>query len=299
MNLVYTPYTLLEDAWGSNFDSDMKKKKPKKSSKKQSDPLCELYNKRYKKIKKPFYSKDSDMMENDYFNQVHSFKGPKDNNMYHGYKDDDFTRLVNSERQQTNTLMINENGHCIDSYNSTDKLNNSPSSSKATRKKPKKSKKKVTFSIEPEDEDDMYLQQALQEEEEQSEDNDLDEMVPSESFEDIIDTKQNDFDRIYSNVYEETDDELDYEESDELMKMTKSRGKVCEENVHQKSISELIEDEIKNNSYLKSLHRDRQTTFVDERQYLDLLMYMFSGVILIFIMEQFIQIGIKMKTPIY
>ena len=298
MTLVYTPYTLLEDAWGSNFDNDHKKKKSKKSSKKSSDPLCELYNKRYKKIRKPFYNKDSDMLENEYFHQVHSFKGGKDNNMYFGYKDDDFTRLANAERQQTNTLMIDENGHCIDTYNSADKLNNSPSSKKKKQKaKPKK--KKVTFNIEPEDEDDMYLQQAVLNEEQEEENIDEDEyldMIPSESFEDIVDTQQNSFDRIYSNVYEETDDELELEEE----ASPKRKERVCEENtISEKSISELIEDEIRKNSYLKSLHRDHHATFVDERQYLDLLMYMFSGIILIFILEQFIQIGIKMKTPIY
>ena len=298
MTLVHTPYTLLEDAWGSNFDNDTKKKKTKKP-KKQSDPLCELYNKRYKKIKKPFYNKDSDMLENDYFHQVHSFKGGKDNNMYLGYKDDDFTRLANAERQQTNTLMIDENGHCIDTYNSVavDKMNNSPSAKKRNTMK-KKKPKKVTFNIEPEDEDDMYFEQAIlsEEQEEQENDYDINELIPSESFEDIVDTQQGSFDRIYSNVYEETDDELDLEESEDVLK---NEPVVCEENVSQKSISELIEDEIKKNSYLKSLQRDRQVAFVDERQYLDLLMYMFSGIILIFIMEQFIQIGIKMKTPIY
>lgn len=298
MTLVYTPYTSLEDAWGSNFDNDNKKKKSKKSTKKSSDPLCELYNKRYKKIRKPFFKKDSDMLENEYFHQVHSFKGGKDNNMYFGYKDDDFSRLANTERQQTNTLMINENGHCIDTYNPVDKLNNSPSKSKKTKAKPKK----VTFNVEPEDEDDMYLQQAVLSEEQleldpiddANEDEYLD-MIPSESFEDIVDTQQSSFDRIYSNVYEETDDELELEEE-----VPVRREKVCEEKkLSTKSISELIEDEIKKNTYLKSLQRDRQAVFVDERQYLDLLMYMFSGIILIFILEQFIQIGIKMKTPIY
>jgi hypothetical protein len=36
----------------------------------------------------------------------------------------------------------------------------------------------------------------------------------------------------------------------------------------------------------------------NERIYLDLMLYTISGVILIFIMEQFIQIGMKIKTPI-
>jgi hypothetical protein len=145
----------------------------------------------------------------------------------------------------------------------------------------------------------MYLQQAVLNEEQEEENIDEDEyldMIPSESFEDIVDSQQNSFDRIYSNVYEETDDELELEEE----APPKRTEKVCEENtISQKSISELIEDEIRKNSYLKSLHRDHHATFVDERQYLDLLMYMFSGIILIFILEQFIQIGMKMKTPIY
>ena len=281
-----------------NFNIKNKKKKNKKTTKKSTDPLCELYNKRNKKIKKPFYKKDSDMLENDYFDQVHSFKGGKDNNMYLGYKDDNFSRLANAERQQTNTLMIDENGHCIDTYNTVGKYNNSPSApKKSTMKKKKNPKKKVSFSIEPEDEDDLYFEKAiLSEEQDQDNEYDYTDMIPSESFEDIIETQQDSFDRIYSNVYEETDDELEIEEE-----ITKPKEKVCEEEKDntQKTISELIEDEIKKNSYLQSIQRDRQVAFVDERQYLDLLMYMFSGIILIFIMEQFIQIGIKMKTPIY
>ena len=257
MTVIYTPYTSLEDAWGTNFNK--KTKKTKKSSK--SDPLCDLYNKRYKKIKKPFHTKDSDMMENDYFNKVHSFNGEKDLNMYYGYKDDDFTRLVNEERQETKNMIIDDN--CIDT----------------NAKKKHKKKKKVRFSIEPEDEDDVYLQQAITDESEQS-------------FEEAIDTQQHSFDRIYSNVYEETDDELIEEES----------GHLSEEATSKKSLSQLIEEEINNNTYLKSLRKKNTQDvipFVDERQYLDLLMYIFSGIILIFMMEQFIQIGIRMRTPTY
>lgn len=258
MTVIYTPYTSLEDAWGSDFNKPDKKKKTKKSGK--SDPLCDLYSKRYKKIRKPFYAKDSDMLENDYFNKVHSFNGAKDLNMYYGYKDDDFSRLVNEERQQTNNMIIDEEGQCINTH-------------------PKKAKKKkVRFMIEPEDEDDVYLQQAITNEDE------------SHNFEDVIDTsQQQSFDHIYSNVYEETDDEIIEEES-----ISSSKEPIG------KTLSKLIEEEINNNSYVKSLHRKNDSIpFVDERQYLDLLMYIFSGIILIFMMEQFIQIGIRMKTPSY
>ena len=117
--------------------------------------------------------------------------------------------------------------------------------------------------------------------------------LSSQSFDDVVDSRQDSFDRIYSNVYEETDDEISFEEE---------VTKVHEESKSEKSISQLIEEEMKKNGYLKavqSLNNDRPIEFVDERQYLDLLIYLFSGIILIFIMEQFIQIGIKMKTPIY
>ena len=117
--------------------------------------------------------------------------------------------------------------------------------------------------------------------------------LSSQSFDDVVDSRQDSFDRIYSNVYEETDDEISFEEE---------VTKVHEESKSDKSISQLIEEEMKKNGYLKavqSLNNDRPIEFVDERQYLDLLIYLFSGIILIFIMEQFIQIGIKMKTPIY
>lgn len=281
MTLLSTSYTSLEDAWGSNFDHDHKKKKTKKISKKSTDPLCELYSKRYKKIKKPFYSKDSDMKENDYFNQIHSFQGERDDNLYYGYKDDDFTQMVNKERQQTNSLYIDEEGHCIDTHNTPKKAS----------KKKTKSKKKVSFNIEPQDEDDLYLERAVSTEEEEEELRDMG--LSSQSFDDVVDSRQDSFDRIYSNVYEETDDEISFEEE---------VTKVHEESKSEKSISQLIEEEMKKNGYLKavqSLNNDRPIEFVDERQYLDLLIYLFSGIILIFIMEQFIQIGIKMKTPIY
>ena len=128
MTLIYTPYTSLEDAWGSNFDNDTQvdtfkgSKKKMKVKKTKNDPLCELYSKRYKKMRKPYYSKDSDMIENDYFSKVHSFKGDKDLNMYYGYTDDTFSRSVNSERQQRTDLTIgDEEGQCVDTNRSLKK----------------------------------------------------------------------------------------------------------------------------------------------------------------------------------
>ena len=156
------------------------------------------------------------MKENDYFNQIHSFSGERDDTLYYGYKDDDFTQLVNKERQQTNSLFIDEEGRCIDTHNVPKKT------TKKTKKATKDHKKKVTFNIEPEDEDDVYLQQAVSTEEEEEEQYEVD--VPMQSFEDVVDSQQDSFDRIYSNVYEETDDEMTFEEESSPRK-----GTVCEE----------------------------------------------------------------------
>lgn len=278
MTIFYTPYASLEDAWGTNFDKDIKKKKSKKESK--SDPLCELYGKRYKKIKKPFHTKDSDMMESDYFNKVHSFNGEKDKNMYSGYRDDDFSRLVDDGRHATNGLILDDNnGKCIDTYSTSKKS-----------KKQRLLQKQVRFEIEPEDEDDLYLQQAIPDEEHEYNNQDFDETVGN--------TNQHDFDRIYSNVYDETDDEV---VEDELNHISEEASHSSSSKSSDKSMSRLIEEEVHNNSYLNALqHKNNNNVhFVDERQYLDLLMYIFSGIILIFMMEQFIQIGIRMKAPLY
>jgi hypothetical protein len=272
MTVIYTPYTSLEDAWGPNFKNDKPEKKKKSKHSKQNDPLCDLYSKRYKKVRKPFYTKDNDMIENDYFDKVHSFKGEPDLNHYYGYKDDDFSRLVNKERQKTNNMILDDTGQCIDT-----------NSMKKSFTKPRT--KKVKFHTEEEeDDDDVYLRNAIATEEQEE-----DVLANSQGFDEIVDAKQSSFDRIYSNVYEETDDELVEEELHNVTKDCSS-----------KSLSQMIEEELKNNSYLQLINKERQqVAYIDERQYLDLLMYIFSGIILIFMMEQFIQIGIRMKPPTY
>lgn len=250
MTVINTSYTSLEDAWGSNFDLEHNNKKQKKK-KSKPDPLCDLYAKRYRKAKKPYSSKY------EYVDKYRSYNKERDEANYFGYGDNnEFTKIVNPERQKTSFLTLDDellDEQCID-------VNNIP------KKKTNKKKKKVHFDLKPEDEDDVYLQKAVNEESEFH-------------FDDIVNTNQKSFEKIYSNVYEESDDEIDeeiYEESED---------------------SPLIEEELKRSTYINSLRENNiNNTFVDERQYLDILIYILSGIILIFMMEQFIQIGMRLKS---
>lgn len=98
----------------------------------------------------------------------------------------------------------------------------------------------------------------------------------------VIQEESTDFKKIFSNVYDESDDEVQME----------CEPRVTSERDDLRSISRLIEEEFQKYNF-----NPNRECFVDERQYLDLMMYTLSGVILIFMMEQFIQIGMKLKTP--
>lgn len=287
MTYVYSPYTSLEDAWGLTemepIEKKKKQKKPKVHQPKRNpsnrgglpdDPLCELYGNRYKKLRKPFYTKDSDMLENEIFNKVHSYKEDEDNRLYYGYKDEKPKRRNNKDQR------------CVSTHNDVEVY------------KPKHKKK--AYDVDPHDDDDLYLQAA----------------IASRSKMHGNKKEDDSFKKIYDNVYEDTDDEYVHDEEEECVYReepeTITQNVTHEETddiVHdcalRKSLAEMIEEELKNSAYLKTLHNHEESNklnesnvFVDERQHLDMLLYVFSGIILIFVMEQFIQIGIRIKSPL-
>lgn len=64
-------FSTLEDAWGSPFSTNDKtkvenSKRKQNSSKKNKDPLCELYGKRYSKISKSYTDMDNDDFSNNF-----------------------------------------------------------------------------------------------------------------------------------------------------------------------------------------------------------------------------------------
>jgi hypothetical protein len=91
---------------------------------------------------------------------------------------------------------------------------------------------------------------------------------------------------IYEEVYDEDDDNY-------LTQNTKS-----DEESRRANINKYIDEEIENEIVQlpkRNISRNSPTTDVN-RQVLDLSIYTLSGIILIFMMEQFVQIGVKIKT---
>jgi hypothetical protein len=283
MTIINTNYTTLEDAWGSNFDKNVSKKnkRNKKNAAVSSkpDPLCELYSRRLKKARKPY---DNDKYTSD--EKYRAYKG-HDRALYYKYDDDDFPSLVNPERQKTSFLTVDDELNAMalntdfdesfDNSNQCIDVNNLKRVSTATTKRKNKKDKKVHFNVVPEDEDDVYLQEAILQEE-----NPYEEMELSE-------TAQQRYEKIYANVYEETDDEGLDDKLNDLSITTECDDKL------------LIEEEMRRNAHIQTLQNllSKQNDFTDERQYLDIILYILSGIILIFMMEQFIQIGMRLKSP--
>lgn len=130
-------------------------------------------------------------------------------------------------------------------------------------------KKGVRFNIETEDEDDVYLHNAIKDER----------ILNGQAFhdeEDLMDFKEiNSRKQFYDDVYESDNEDYDLPEEQHVG--------IEEERVYYKDDS-LSKNKIYYNQYK------------DERQYFDLLIYILSGIILIFMMEQFIQIGMRLKN---
>jgi len=164
MTVINTNYSNLDEVWGTPFEKTKKKK-----TKPPTDPLCTLYGKRYSKLLKPFGSKGSTPLDDEYVHRYGLFEGDntQTDTQYYGYEDAKrYNRNVNKQRQQNMDLQIDEeseiNYKCMDL--SARKQKNDKRKSQANKQKPKPKKKQVMFDISPEDDDEIYLQQAVQQE---------------------------------------------------------------------------------------------------------------------------------------
>ena len=294
MTVINTNYSSLEDAWGDNFDVSAVTKKHRKSKKdtetSSSDPLCELYGRRYRKIKKPYGTKSSTPLDDEYVHRYNVYKGD-DRRHYYGYDDDDYSKLMDSSRQDTNLLIVDPqndaNERCVD-VNAIPMKRSSRNISKSKSSR-KKTTRKVRF-IEPEDEDDVYLQNAITSSQEDGMNDDVD-LSERTTFDEEMASKRTMFDRIYSNVYNESEDETDVLGEDD------ANGTNLDSIDTEDDDLKLIAKEVRRKSQVAQA---RTGEFLEddnnkERNYLDFIIYILSGFILIFMMEQFIQIGIQMR----
>jgi hypothetical protein len=288
MTLLNSSYTTLEEAWGKQYTSKPKKTKKKKEN---IDPLCELYGQRLKKIKKPFSDNKSTLSE-----QFKPFDGG-DESYYYGYDDDHkFKRMNNKERQKTGLLMVNEEDEQCFKTIPNNSLFVSP---KLTRQAPKPSSvrfEELDEEFEQEDykqeDDEIYTENIFEDNIPNifEEDNDYEDNI---DFNEVLNSKQNDFEKVYTNVYDETEDETENSNDDRIDKKTIRDKHMLQQTVN----TPFIEEELKRCNYMND-RKQRNCEFRDERHYLDLVIYVLSGIILIFMMEQFIQIGMRLR-PYY
>lgn len=297
MTVINTNYSSLEDAWGDNFDMTAGTKKHRKSKKdttsQSSDPLCELYGKRYRKIKKPYGTKSSTPLDDEYVHRYNVYKGD-DRRHYYGYDDDDHSKLMELSRQDTNLLIVDPendaNERCVD-VNAFPMKRSSRNASKSKSSRKKTASRKVRF-IEPEDEDDVYLQNAITSSQEEDVNDDVDVSEHTTTFDEEMVSKRTMFDRIYSNVYNESEDETEVLEEDGTNGTTFDSVDTEDDDD-----LKLIAKEVKRKSQVAQSRTGelQWNEHNKERNYLDFIIYILSGFILIFMMEQFIQIGIQMR----
>lgn len=315
MSYLNINYSTLEDAWGRNFE---------KKHKKNSKDLCNLYNKRHSAIYKPYKTTQDPA-------HVKPIYSDEDYVKYYGYKDGrpfrknnnnvtkykvniPFTKKNNLYKEPiiTNNYISDEEEYdeepvqkqfsiknkdkCIDNkpYVRTpfSYIDNDDSSYK-------KRTTKYPILVEQEDDDDEYEQYNHYLQEPDVENEIPNELQPSNAAQKTkylyeIDYTDEDFDSYFKPNFNGADIETSFD-TNHMKEGCKSDDYVySEENDDQydkiirSTLRETYTDPI-----LKDFKKPRASK---EKIHLDLALYTISGIVLIFILEQFIQIGMKIKN---
>lgn len=279
MTIVNTSYSTLIDAWGEDFSGSYSTKKSKKKNKK--DPLCGLYSQQYNDTLLPYTNRPKFINSPKYPNKYTLTQ--EDYDKYYGYSDiRKYSRnnapLKNTVSQRSTIkhsvpvkttepiYKVNDNDDEY-FYDNDDEdahyyINNEP---KKKTKKEKKKKKKIIF-------DDQIYQNYVDEE--------LEEYPPSymneKDNEKQADNEQDD-NKIIENVSIASDDS----ESDI----------VSEEDEEVREKTYVYPEQEQDMSQYNYISKDTDNS----RVYLDFAIYSMSGILIIFMMEQFVQIGINIK----
>lgn len=318
MSYLNINYSTLEDAWGSNFEKSKKKSK--------QSHLCNLYQKRNNRVYKPYktvqdsthirpiyededytkyhgykdgrpYSRKANRLAK--YNLEFPYKGIKKSNVYVSDEEDEpeineelyeesfepiiTTTKVNRRQSRTPNMITN--------YRYIDEEDDNMSPTPVSRH----------YIVEEEDEHEFspLLPKSVVEEEEKYERYDTNVPIHKNSGSSMKKRIDRSFIRRQPLEEEDTDDEFEeYLVSKVPAKQIATPSRVHEEEDYDeimRSLSEEIMTEEEEN-YVSKKKTKRPKT--NERVVLDIILYTISGVLLIFIMEQFIQIGIKIKTPI-
>ena len=306
MTIINTGYSTLQDAWGEDFN---KKKKTKKT---KNDPLCDLYSKQFAKSLPPYTTSKT---HNTSPNYPKEFKlNQHDYDKYYGYSDaKQFQRTrkeLRNSNANNNKKKFNIDGyldkkyiystvnhdepehneyHPQQKYNVISRKNmknSKKSNSKSHKNQHAKTIHKCHVSKLPNTEEKFermyYPKQDTHDKNEYIEiDEKLNNYLEEEEEEEEEEETQQSRQHINNMLDEELNDDLDEEDLDE-------------EDLNEEDIDEEQYPKIKKYTLVKNKNKNKNKN-QNERQFLDTAIYSLSGVILIFMMEQFVQIGINMK----
>lgn len=316
MSYLNINYSTLEDAWGGNFE-----KKIKNKTKNNSKDLCDLYKKRHSGIYKPYKT----VQEPSDIKPIYS---EEDYVKYHGYKDGRPFSKKNTHstkykvdlpfENQAEPIITNNYTSDEDDYsndNDIRKFKNTIDHNKCNKSNQqyirtpfsyidnddtsyKKRTTKYPILVQQEDDDDEeYTNTHLLEPE-------IDNHNPNELQPSNL-TKNNQ--HLYEVDYNDDDFDSYFKPSD-----LNNKGADIDTNLstkYMKKICDYVESEENNDQYDKIIRSTLRETYTDpyykdsykktknnnEKIHLDLALYTISGIVLIFILEQFIQIGMKIK----
>lgn len=335
MSYLNINYSTLEDAWGSNFEKSKKKKQSdvcnmynKKNSAKTLRPYKSFQESSHIK---PIYE-DDDYTKYYGYKDGRPFSRKKNKlskyNLKFPYKRPSISNYYISDEEDVDEENIDEEEEYIyeESFKPIKPIIQSKNAFKVTKKKSTKQPTLVraNFSYIDEDYNDSltHKKPIIIEEE-----NDYDDYTQEEES-NILKKKVNPAFKkqtkrqIYLTQPEEEEDNDDYfskittfeknDESDEEFDTYLSSKKKQNKYVYDEEDDRDEYDKIMQSVYEENTPKRRYITDEEdddfkfkpskkkmtERVFLDLMLYTISGVILIFIMEQFIQIGIKIKTTI-
>ena len=332
MSYLNINYSSLEDAWGSNFEKSKKKKHPdvcnvynKRNSTKTLRP--------YKSFQESSHIKP--IYEDDNYTKYYGYKdgrpfSRKSNklskyNLKFPYKRASISNHYISDEEDVGEEYINEEEENIyeESFEPIKPIIQSKNTFKrASPKQPTLIRTNFSYIDEERNDNLTYKRPIVIEEENDNEDYIQEEVssnlrkrvsptfkqrarkhipltqpeVEDEDYFTNIHTNyesEEEFDTYLSTkkkqpVYHEDDD-------DEYNKIIQS---VYEEHTQKKRYKHIADEELEEEDLDENFKIKTSKKKMKERVFLDLMLYTISGIILIFIMEQFIQIGMKIKTTI-
>tara|TARA_Y100000389_G_scaffold90039_1_gene86576 strand:- start:926 stop:1918 length:993 start_codon:yes stop_codon:yes gene_type:complete len=330
MSYLNINYSTLEDAWGSNFEKSKKKKNSdvcnvynKRNSTKTSRPYKsfqesshikpmyedEDYTKYYGyKDGRPFSRKSNKLSK---YNLKFPYKRPSVSNYYISDEEEEYIDEEDEENIYEESFETIK--PIIQSANTFEKA-----SSKKSNKQPKLIRTNFSYIDEEHNANLTYKQPIVIEEE-----NDDDDYIQEEVFSNLrkkvsptfkshikkqipLTQPEEEDEDYFTNIVKnyESDEEFDtylstkkkanvYNEEDEYANIMQS---VYEEHTPKKRYKQILDEEFEEEDDNETFKTSKKK--MKERIFLDLMLYTISGVILIFIMEQFIQIGMKIKTTI-